>query len=257
MYVRHGQEVVDEVLALAAAGVPKLRIARTMGVNVGTVRSWVNSGGVRRAGTARCAAGDADCRVRRAADPAAYSYLLGQYLGDGWIDLNGRRGVYRLVIACCASYPGIVDEVQRAIEHVVPDNRVGRVPRQGVVNVQAYSTHWCCLFPQAGPGKKHERPIVLEAWQEQIALSDHPREFLRGLVQSDGCRAINRVRGSNGQRYEYPRYQFTNVSDDIRAIFVSACEIVGVEARRMNRYTVAVSRRDEVAVLDAFIGPKA
>ena len=25
--------------------------------------------------------------------------------------------------------------------------------------------HWPCLFPQHGPGRKHERPIVLEDWQ--------------------------------------------------------------------------------------------
>jgi hypothetical protein len=257
MYVRHEQNVIDEVLALAAAGVPKLRIARTVGVNVGTVRTWVATGGVRHSREARCTEGDRECGVRQRADPAAYSYLLGQYLGDGWIDLNGRRGVYRLVIACCAAYPEIVDEVQRAIERVVPNNRVGRVPRQGVVNVQVYSTHWRCLFPQAAPGKKHERRIVLEPWQEQIALTDHPRQFLRGLVQSDGCRAINRVRGANGGRYAYPRYQFTNVSDDIRMLFVRACQIVGVETRRMNRYTIAVSRRECVALLDTFIGPKA
>jgi hypothetical protein len=254
MYVRHAQEVVDEVLALAAAGVPKLRIARMVGVDVGTVRAWIANDGVRSPRGVRCT--DDDCPVRRRAEPEAYAYLLGQYLGDGWVDLNGRRGVYRLVISCCAAYPDIVDEVQRAIEHVVPNNRVGRVPRQGVVNVQAYSTHWRCLFPQAAPGKKHERRIALESWQEQIALTDHPRAFLRGLIQSDGCRAINRVRGANGGRYEYPRYQFTNRSDDIRALFSRACAVVGVECRTMNRYNIAVSRRESVALLDTFIGPK-
>jgi hypothetical protein len=163
----------------------------------------------------------------------------------------------RLVIACCAAYPGIVDEVQRAIECVVPENRVGRVPRQGVINVQAYSTHWRCLFPQAAPGKKHDRRIVLEPWQEQFALVDHPHQFLPGLIQSDGCRATNRVRGANDGRYEYPRYQFTNVSDDIRDLFARACDVVGVEWRRMNRYNISVSRRASVALLDSFIGPKA
>ena len=200
---------------------------------------------------------DDDCPIRHRLDPEAYSYLFGQYLGDGWVDLNGRRGVYRLVISCCAAYPGIVDEVQRAIEKVVPDNRVGRVPRQGVVNVQAYSTHWRCLVPQAAPGKKHERRIALEPWQESIALVDHPRLFLRGLIHSDGCRAINRVKGANGRPYEYPRYQFTNRSDDIRVLFQRACDVVGVEWRRMNRVNVAVSRRESVALVDTFVGPKA
>jgi len=255
MYIRHPQEVVDEVLVLAGAGVPKLRIARIVGVDVGTVRAWIASDGVRASRGVRCT-GD-DCPLRRRLDAEVYSYLFGQYLGDGWVDLNGRRGVYRLVISCCAAYPRIVDEVQRAIELVVPDNRVGRVPRQGVVNVQAYSTHWRCLLPQAAPGKKRERRSVLEPWEEKIALVDHPRPFLRGLIQSDGCRAINRVRGASGRLYEYPRYQFTNESDDIRALFERACEAVGVDWRRMNRVNVAVSRRESVALLDTFVGPKA
>lgn len=255
MYVRHPQEVVDEVLSLAQAGVPKIRIAVQVGVDVGTVRSWIANGGERARRGVRCT--DDDCPIRGRLDREAYSYLFGQYLGDGWVDLNGRRGVYRLVISCCAAYPGIVDEVQQAIEAVVPDNRVGRVPRQGVVNVQAYSTHWRCLLPQAAPGKKHERRILLSPWQERITLFDHPRPFLRGVIQSDGCRANNRVRGKNGQRYEYPRYQFTNRSEDIRALFARACDVVGVEWRRMNRYNIAVSRRDSVALLDTFVGPKA
>src|SRR5215213_10633981 len=36
-----------------------------------------------------------------------YAYLLGVYLGDGHIVLC-RRGVYRLMIACDAGYPGLV-----------------------------------------------------------------------------------------------------------------------------------------------------
>jgi hypothetical protein len=34
----------------------------------------------------------------------------------------------------------------------------------------------------------------------------------------DGCRSINRIKGS-GKVYEYPRYEFTNYSADIRHIF--------------------------------------
>jgi len=47
MYIRHSQDVVDEVVVLARAGVPKLRIARIVGVDVGTVRAWIASDGVR------------------------------------------------------------------------------------------------------------------------------------------------------------------------------------------------------------------
>ena len=50
--------------------------------------------------------------------------------------------------------------------------------------------HWPCLFPQHGPGRKHERPIVLEDWQRTI-VEEHPGPFLRGLFHSDGCRVMN------------------------------------------------------------------
>ncbi len=78
-----------------------------------------------------------------------------------------------------------------------------------------------------------------------------PEPLLRGLIHSDGCRAINTGRGG----WSHPRYSFSNRSVDIHAIFRAACAWVGV------RFTVAphttyVSRKADVARLDTFIGPK-
>ena len=70
---------------------------------------------------------------------------------------------------------------------VHPGRRVFRVKAPGCVVVQSSWKHWPCLFPQHGPGRKHERPIVLEDWQRMIVES-HPAAFLRGLFHSDGCR---------------------------------------------------------------------
>jgi len=55
----------------------------------------------------------------------------------------------------------------------------------------------------------------------------------------------------------YPRYQFTNESEDIRTIFCRACDLCGVEWRRMKRNAISVARKPSVAKLDEFIGPKA
>ena len=52
------------------------------------------------------------------------------------------------------------------------------------------------------------------------------------------------------------RYQFTNASPDIRAIFCDACDALGIEWRRMKEGDISVARRGSVAKLDAFIGPK-
>ncbi len=90
--------------------------------------------------------------------------------------------------------------------------------------------HWPCLFPQHGPGRKHQRKIELEPWQEEI-VSKHPGDFARGLFHSDGCRLINRVRRpvKGGDRfYEYPRYLFVNMSADIHRLCGEALDRLGV-----------------------------
>ena len=54
--------------------------------------------------------------------------------------------------------------------------------------------------------------------------------------------------------YEYPRYNFSNRSDDIRKIFCDACDLLGIEWRVMNWWDISVARRASVARLDEFVG---
>jgi hypothetical protein len=56
--------------------------------------------------------------------------------------------------------------------------------------------------------------------------------------------------------YSYPRYNFTNRSDDIRGIFCDACDLLGIEWRVMNSWDISIARREAVARLDEFVGPK-
>jgi hypothetical protein len=67
---------------------------------------------------------------------------------------------------------------------------------------------------------------------------------------------MNTVRSPAGKRYSYPRYQFSNHSDDIRRIFTDACDELGIEWRVMNATNISVARRESVARLDEFVGPK-
>jgi hypothetical protein len=250
---------VHEVFRLARQGLTQVEIAAAVGVGQTTVSRWLRGGdGVlespmrRRGDRSQC---PTNCARRNAVPAEDYAYLLGQYLGDGSI-AHTRRGVYRFFLACCAAYPDIIDECRRSIRAVLPVNVVGQRSRSGMVELNCYSTHWPCLFPQHGPGKKHSRRIALEPWQSHIALHCHPDRLLRGLVHSDGCRCINHVTGRNGSRYAYPRYMFTNRSADIRQLFVDACGQLGIESRQMNHDTISVARRDDVARLDEFIGAK-
>jgi len=185
--------------------------------------------------------------------PAEYAHLLGLYLGDGHLARHP-RDVWRLTIYLDARYPGIIAEARDAMAAVLGRQAVGLAGKPGCVGVNAYSKHWPCLFPQHGEGRKHERAIELLPWQQRI-VDEHPRALLRGLIHSDGARFTNRV-VVRGKAYAYPRYTFTNVSEDIKRIFCDACDAVGVEWRVMNATNVSVARRGSVALLDEFIGPK-
>jgi len=189
-----------------------------------------------------------------------YAYLLGLYLGDGCISVSGRsaKGVFALRIACADAWPGVIAECKAAMSAVHPANKVGTVQAVGCTVVVAYSRHWPCLFPQHGLGLKHNRKIELEPWQQTIA-GRHPGALARGLFHSDGCRFTNRVRRplATGDRwYEYPRYMFTNESRDILEICGSTLDQLGVSWRFSRRNTISVARREAVARLDQFVGPK-
>ncbi|GAA2918024.1 hypothetical protein GCM10010524_55710 [Streptomyces mexicanus] len=145
---------------------------------------------------------------------------------------------------------------------VFPNNSVCKVRRKGCWEVKLYSLHMWCLFPQHGPGKKHQRRIALEPWQQEI-VDAHPWEFVRGLIHSDGCRITNwttRLVGGERKRYEYPRYFFTNVSDDIRQLFTGTLDKLGIEwthcTRNGNPYNISVAKKASVALMDAHVGPK-
>ena len=191
---------------------------------------------------------------------ASYAYLLGLYLGDGYISPAGRgdKGVWLLRIACADAWPGLISECQRAVHTIRPGNRVGAVHIQGCTIVTGFSKHWPCLFPQHGPGRKHERRIELEPWQQAIG-NDFPGDLARGLFHSDGCRITNRVRRTlpGGDRfYEYPRYFFVNQSSDILGLCGQALDRLGVAWRYSRPNAISVARREAVARLDEFVGPK-
>jgi hypothetical protein len=186
--------------------------------------------------------------------------LLGLYLGDGCISVIGdpAKEVWVMRIACADSWPGLQDLCIAAMMAVRPGNKVNTVRADGYKMVVASSRHWPCLFPQHGLGPKHHRKIELASWQRSIT-TQHPDQLARGLFHSDGCRFTNRVRRQlkDGDRwYEYPRYMFTNESADILGICGEALDQLEVSWRFSRRNTISVARREAVARLDEFVGPK-
>lgn len=249
----HDVEVRHQALGLLAAGLSRREVCRQLGVGYNSTYRWQQ-----RLAPLTRGPSCFRCDELTPPDPAAYNCLLGQYLGDGHIRATARS--HYLGVSCCTDYPAIADEVTNAMRGVLAASVFRRGPYRGAacVYVESSSRHWPHLFPQHGPGRKHKRPIVLEPWQRALVAAD-PRSLIRGLLHSDGCRVTNwteRRAGGTVKRYEYPRYLFSNRSDDIRGIFTGALDQLAIAWRTNGAWSVSVARREAVAALDAFVGPK-
>jgi hypothetical protein len=245
----HPAGTVRWVQELAAQGLNASQIARRTGISRSTLRAWI--GETNRPPSPPwvfCPR----CNPEAELDDAAYVYLLGLYLGDGCISKQP-KDVWRLRIFQTSRYTDHIEECAVAMHAVLPNNVLVQ-PRQGCVEIGSSSKHWPCLFPQHGPGRKHERPIVLAPWQ-RWHVERYPKLLLRGLIQSDGNRHQNRIRRGD-RSYSYTRYQFTNASSDILGLFTSTCDLLGVHWTRNDERNVSVARRADVEFLDTFIGPK-
>lgn len=254
------KEEVALVLGLVAEGLNDCEIARRTGIPRYTVRDW------RRGKTPgrrprrpphwrdepRCGqCGHAQHAYADLPIPE-YTYLLGAYLGDGYI-ARTRKGGYVLRLYQDMRYENLIDDWFTAVATVMPDNAVNVAYNVGggkCASIICSSKSWPCLFPQHGPGRKHERRIVLTEWQQDLVDQD-PRPLIAGLIHSDGCRFINPSMG-----YEYVRYMFDNASADIRKIFCDACDQVGIPWRQPKPRTISIARREGVDMLDSFVGPK-
>jgi hypothetical protein len=239
---------------LTAAGHTDHEIALATGIPRRTISGWR-----RGEGRTRDRAGCAD-RVTphhdfSRLDSGAYAYVLGLYLGDGCISA-GRRGVWCLRICLDATYPGIIGECAAGLEAIIPGKTAhcGLRRSSRCVDVSMWSKHWPCFFPQHGPGRKHLRPILLAPWQGRIVAASR-EAFVRGLIHSDGTRIVAMERKGSYVR-RAPRYAFSNRSEDIRRLFCDSCDALGVRWTRPSDHQIAIYRKDSVARLDTFVGPK-
>lgn len=250
------REAFEGVQRLIAEGRNDCEASRLTGVPRSTVREWrlgLRDSTCREPhspreshGGGRGCVGEHDFSGVR---PGTYSYLLAMYLGDGYISPS-RRGVWRLRITMDLRYPGIIEECAKSMEELMPGKRAYRLPRRGCVEVSMYSKHWVCLFPQHGSGRKHERRIRLESWQEEL-VSRARENFLRGLIHSDGCRVVAEDRGVKSVRYH-----FSNRSEDIKRLLCASLNSLGITWTRPCDRQIAIYRKDAVARLDRFVGPK-
>jgi hypothetical protein len=239
-------EEFEAVQRLIAAGLNDCAIARQTSIPRRTVRDWRCRPQVlsRQSSTSPHCVHDFASLA-----PNDYSYLLGLYLGDGCISRYGR--VWRLRVTLDAKYPDIIERCMKTIDIIMPGQRAATFYRSdNCAEVYLYSKHWPCLFPQHAFGKKHDRPIRLKPWQQEL-VKQATEEFIRGLIDSDGCRVVANDRGVRSVRYH-----FSNRSADIRGLFCTALDRLGIPWTQNSEYQIAVYRKAATARLDEFVGPK-
>ena len=176
-------------------------------------------------------------------------------------DTQAGAAVGDLYPSLAAAYPTLIDQCLASVASMELARRVRSQPDpvRRCVRVMADSKRWPEAFPQHGPGRKHDRKIELAGWQREI-VDRFPREFLRGLLHSDGCRTVNRFTTllPSGRRaeYAYPRWFFSNRSADIRALFCEYCERLGIRWTQSNPRNISISHRTSVALVDSFVPAK-
>src|SRR5262245_25343778 len=107
----HGREFRDEARRLSASGLSVAQISRQLNLPYRTVWDWCRAGprvSKRITGADLCFR----CHEEKPSDPASYSYLLGLYLGDGYLVTSGRVPVLR--IFCSDQYPQLLAACSQA-----------------------------------------------------------------------------------------------------------------------------------------------
>lgn len=195
----------------------------------------------------------------------AYSYLLGFYLGDGCLqhDIKRKTRSYTFMISNQRSFTRMNQEIVHALQILFPNKTVKFYNRKksDCINIKLTAINLNLLFPH-GRGLKHTRKIELANWQEKM-IEKYPKEFIKGIIESDGCRFAPRKK----QCPSYIIYQFTNCSLDIHLLLQKFAKQIGLNFTFRERkniklkyrtpaYLTCFNDKKSFEILESFIGPK-
>lgn len=113
------------------------------------------------------------------------AYVIGLALGDGNLsNPNGRAT--RLRITCDAKYPNLASRMRKALEELLPQNKVSIVQRSPRwFDLSCYSKHWEELLGwEVGKGSKYAQRVSVPEWIKQSR--EYSTHCLRGLLETDG-----------------------------------------------------------------------
>lgn len=235
-YKVYTTEQVEEVKRLFEDGKNKCEISRILNIPRATLTKWIHPKYIRKTDNPRKSyvpvrdfAGYLDTIEKQ----KAYSFILAVYLCDGHISRYKTFRAPCLRLFNDSKYPFNAEEWKRNLQMILPENSVNLYRKKnGNCNiVLVYSRKLTDLFPQYGDGRKHSRKLDLIEWQKEI-IENHPQEFIRGCIQSDGC-----IYSQTIGKYTYKRYAFSNMSEDIIDFFLLALSFVGIKKEKWQNKT--------------------
>lgn len=256
-YKTYTKEQIEEVLRLFEDGKSKMEISRMTGINRRTLTDWISPKYIRKTDNPRNSyqpITDFNEYLDTEEKRKAYAFILGVYLCDGHICTSKLLRAPALRLTNDIKYIKNTQEWIDNISVLLPENSINK-HRHSKCNanlITVYSRKLVDLFPQHGPGKKHQRKLELAEWQRTI-INKYPSEFLRACFQSDGC--IYTLK--NGGRY----YSFSNMSEDIMDWFLSALSSIGINKQKTRSvkskiFIVQISKKSDVEILQSIIAYK-
>ncbi len=254
-YRSYTEDVKQKVRDLFEDGKNKCEISRLLGIPRATLRKWIENPHEDKRNT-YIPIDDPNKYLDTIEKRKAYSFSLALYFCDGYISTYKTYKAARLQLVNDNQYPLDTLEWQQNIQTIFPDNKVSLYRRlsSNATDVQMYSRKLPDLFPQLGPGKKHDRKIELADWQ-RVIIEEHPEQFIRACFQTDGCIYLQKV-----GKYAYKRYTFVNKSKDITEIFLYALSLLGIKKdlywHSKGIYCIQNFQREHLLILEKIISCK-
>lgn len=189
---------------------------------------------------------------------AAYNYILGFYLGDGYIDQMPRT--YRLRLAIDIFQKNVIEYCYKELKKLFPKNSINIIDnlKENLVNITVYSNKLKYLYPQSfESGKKHNRKIELS--KLQIECIDY-ENLLKGLFHSDGSFYFRKYKSKDTVKIE-PAYNFVNSSRDILDLFCLCLDKLNIvysirNKTEKHRYACLIQRKLDVENMFSIVGYK-
>ena len=252
----HKLETYLEAKKLYSNGYNKVQISKKLNIPRGTINDWL----LERTDLKKTSLLEFDPKNYIISNNLQYeySYILGLYLGDGYICKTSRT--YKLRIGLDIKYNNINNLINNKLQILFPKNKVYKLKIKNkikskftMIELSVHSNLLPFLFPQIGKGKKHDRSIELTQWQFEILDT---KWFVMGLFHSDGCYYFNK---KSNTYY----YSFSNLSKQIIDLFQESLNILQINSfitktlvNNKIKYQVVVGSKCDVKKLFHILGDK-